>query len=127
MKSLLFFWALLLSSHSYATTVDHLSWTGGAKGFCNILAKLEKKPEVHIACAAIILVKADSFTEEELRNQKLGQVADVLDYKEVNGTTIYIVSRITVEQLEAIRYDERIISLAPDMPLSGDDAFTVRN
>lgn len=107
--------------------VDHLSSfqsSGGAHFFCNALERATKRPEVNTSCVAVMLIHQSPQLNEALARNEFGKALKSSTF----GDSLHLfVSEVTVEQLEILRFDSRIKALAPDFPLGGVGAFTVKN
>ena len=107
--------------------VDHLStWNrfGGAPYFCNIFAKLVGEPQNNTSCTAIMLAH---YSPELMADIEAGKFGQIFNVQIVGKTLVYIVTTVTVEQLEVLRYDPRIKNIAPDAPMGTTTSFTVKN
>lgn len=107
--------------------IDHLAGFNNngdaAHAFCNIIERVKKLPEVKTSCRALILVYPSPSLKAAMDQGEFGSVVKVFAL----GDSTLIISNVTIEQLEILRFDSRIEVIAPDTPVGGVGAFTVTN
>jgi len=122
MKTLMLFAVLLVpASLAQASPNDALEKLGGPVGFCNVLEKAKGLPQTNASCGAIISLSERDFSVADL--QAFGRISNVLHA----GDQVFLITTVTIEELEALRFDPRIVNIAPDFPVGGVGSFTVRN
>lgn len=118
-----------------APSVDHLNGLG-SHFFCNAANKLAHKPETGTSCTAIIQTNDLPSNIEAIKRGEFGVVQKEWTLKGVrhavefrdgklvetglppNANLHFVISTVTLELLEVLRYDSRIYAMAPDTPLS---------
>jgi hypothetical protein len=120
--------ALLAAPVSHAVTYPMPSETvakfGGPEGFCNLMERIQKKPEVRKSCRAIIVLEKSEGVLEALKGDAFGKFLLLIGDL---GTEVHAVVEISVEQLDRLQYDPRLMHIAPDSLMGPVGGFTVKN
>src|SRR5262249_34198402 len=116
--------ALMFGLQAFAEgeAVDHLAaLKGDAKAFCNMDNKARRLPETATQCQTILVVYNTNGALAAIENGGFGKVIRsqrwLTDY-------IMVVTVLTVEQVEVLRFDPRIKHMAPDFMLGPNGGFS---
>lgn len=112
---------------SQAVGVDHLARfneAGGAHFVCNAAERALGRPEINESCNVIMILNDREKVDDAVNRGEFGTIVHKADFA---GSALLLISTVSVEQLERLRYDSRIRLLAPDFPLGPGGGFTVKN